>query len=216
MVNIEIKAQTTIHQHSFRNGSSTYYTNSVTQQSHKRIKVLRRPKRAVCSISTTNDDLTNNEPNEWNPSITIHASPTTQSIPYIRHAKLTHCISWSKSSDSGAIISLLSVIFTVLVTCFHVSFLLKVDFYTWLNEDIKSKVSNLSAYPSSDILTKSEALVSRLDNPLNNFLKSRDTGEESHTWIKHEYSKSFSQVISTDSSFRSDINSTPIPLLWLP
>ena len=60
------------------------------KKSHKKIKVLRRPKGKVCSIGSNNDDLTNNQPNESNYAVAIRPSPITPSKPYLRHAKLTH------------------------------------------------------------------------------------------------------------------------------
>ena len=60
------------------------------KKSHKKIKVLRRPKGKVCSIGSNNDDLTNNQPTESKYAVAIRPSPITPSKPYLRHAKLTH------------------------------------------------------------------------------------------------------------------------------
>ena len=92
LVNIEIKAQKQFTSIPFVMAPTPITPIVSPNKSHKKIKFLRRPKQTICSISTTNDDLTNNEPNELNPSVTIHASPATPSKSYIRHTKLTHCI----------------------------------------------------------------------------------------------------------------------------
>ena len=39
------------------------------------------------------------------------------------------------------------------------SFLFSIDYYTWLNDEAKSKGRDLSIYTLSDILTKREVLV---------------------------------------------------------
>ena len=62
------------------------------RKSHKKIKLLRRPRVTVSSIISFNDVLTNNEPNELNPSVSIPTSPITPSEPVTRLTKITNRI----------------------------------------------------------------------------------------------------------------------------
>ena len=70
--------------------SNTIRPRVSPRKSHKKIKVLRRPKVTVSSFISINDGLTNKEPNESHPSVDITPTLITPSKPYLRHAKLTH------------------------------------------------------------------------------------------------------------------------------
>lgn len=86
LINIEIKAQTTILTSILFLMDPTHITPIVLpNKSHKKIKVLRCLKQTTQSSSPTNDELTNNKSNKSDPSVNIHASPTNTSTskPYI-------------------------------------------------------------------------------------------------------------------------------------
>ena len=72
--------------------SNTIRPRVSPRKSHKKIKVLRRPRVTVSSIISINDVLTNNEPNELNPSVAIPTSPITPSEPVTRLTKITNRI----------------------------------------------------------------------------------------------------------------------------
>ena len=72
--------------------SNTIRPRVSPRKSHKKIKVLRRPRVTVSSIISINDVLTNNEANELNPSVAIPTSPITPSEPVTRLTKITNRI----------------------------------------------------------------------------------------------------------------------------